>query len=52
MDRVSPPANYHTVPWGGTYFLANSKPDTSSALGVRISLEAFKRNSLQPRGLT
>jgi hypothetical protein len=44
---LSPPADYHTVPWGGTHFLANSKPDTTSALGVRISLEAFKRNPLE-----
>jgi hypothetical protein len=47
-----PPVAYHTVPCGGTHFLANSKPDTTSALGVRISLEAFKRNPPQPRDLT
>jgi hypothetical protein len=49
---LSPPAAYHTVSWGGTHFLANTKPDTTSALGVRIYLEAFKINPLQPRELT
>jgi hypothetical protein len=44
--RLSPPATYHTVLWGGTQFLDNTKPDTTSALGLRISLEAFLRNPL------
>jgi len=29
-----------TVSWGGTHFLANAKPDTTSALDFRISLVA------------
>ncbi|RLN35626.1 hypothetical protein C2845_PM03G28820 [Panicum miliaceum] len=49
---LSPPAAYHIVPWGGTHFIANTKPDTTSPFGVRISLEAFKRNPPQPRELT
>jgi hypothetical protein len=49
---MSPPTDYHTVLWGGTNFLANTKPDTTSALGVRISLEAFKKNPPQIRDLT
>jgi hypothetical protein len=49
---LSPPATYHIVPRGGTHFLANTKPDTTSTLGVVISLEAFKRNPPQPRDLT
>ena len=40
------------VPWGGTHFLASTESDTTSALGTRISLEAFKRNPSQPSELT
>jgi hypothetical protein len=46
---LSPPATYHIVPWGGTHFLANTMPDTTSTLDARISLKAFKRNPIQPR---
>jgi hypothetical protein len=49
---LSPPDAYHTIPLGGTHFLTNTKLDTTSALGVRISLEAFKRNPPQPTDLT
>ena len=41
-----------TVPWGETHFLASTKSDTMSALGTKISLEAFKRKSPQPSELT
>ena len=34
-----------TVPWGATHFLASTKPDTTSALDVRNSLEAFQRKT-------
>ena len=34
------------VPWGGTHFLASTESDTTSTLGTRISLKAFKRNPL------
>ena len=37
---------------GGTHFLASTESDTMSALGTRISLEAFKRNPSQPSELT
>ena len=37
------------VPWGGTHFIASTESDTTSALGTRISLEAFKRNPPQPK---
>jgi len=40
------------VPWGGTHFLASTESDTVSALGTRISIEAFKKNPPQPSELT
>ena len=40
------------VLWGVTHFLASTESNTMSALGTRISLETFKRNSRQPSELT
>ena len=51
-DKAITTCCHHCGIVGWNRFLASTESDTTSALGTRISLEAFKRNPPQPSELT